>query len=141
MGGIPKLEFRADLVQSKLMQIHVETNALQAVEADALIILTFEDRKEDRFGAAELMAAGEITGKALEMTLLHDPPGIAAKRGLLAAAGKPEKFDPGVLRKVVGAAPRHLKAKSVKKVTLVLEGGHSGPEFASAAVEGAILGD
>jgi leucyl aminopeptidase len=123
------------------MQITVERKSLDQVEADALIVLVFEGRTEGRFGAANLVASGEITGKALEFTLLHHVPGIAAKRVLFAGAGKADKFDPGVLRKVAGAAVRYLKAKSVKKVALVLDGEHRSPEFSGAGVEGAILGN
>jgi leucyl aminopeptidase len=121
------------------MQITVESKPLEQIDADALIVLVFEGRTEGRFGAADLAAAGEITGKALEFTLLHHVPGFAAKRVLVAGAGKPEKFDGAVLRKLIGAAVRHLKAKSVKKVAFVLDGEHGNPELACAAVEGAIL--
>ena len=48
---------------------------------------------------------------------------------------------PPNLRKLAGAAVRHLKSKSVKRIALALESGHARPEFAAAAVEGAILGD
>src|SRR5919112_6479038 len=127
--------------QSGVMQITVLRKPLELVEADALIVLALEGRKEERFNAADLADSGEIAGKALELTLLHHVPGVNAKRVLLAGAGKPEKFDTAVLRKVVGCAVRHLKSKSVKKVALVLDAPHAKPEYATAAVEGAILGD
>jgi leucyl aminopeptidase len=73
--------------------------------------------------------------------LLHHVPGVAARRILLAGAGKPEKFDAAELRRLSGAAVRHLKSKSVKKIAFVLESGLASPENAAAAVEGAILGD
>jgi leucyl aminopeptidase len=123
------------------MQITVERKSLDQVEADALVVLVFEGRTEGRFGAANLVASGEITGKALEFTLVHQAPGIAAKRVLFAGVGKADKFDAAVLRKVAGAAVRYLKAKSVKKVALVLDGEHRSAEFAGAGVEGAILGN
>src|SRR5205807_1455602 len=55
--------------------------------------------------------------------------------------GKPDRFDPAELRKVTGAAVRLLKSKSVKNIAVSLEGPHATPEFVSAAVEGALLGD
>jgi len=122
------------------MQISLERKALDQVEAGALIVPVFEDAKEERFGARELAEAGETAGKPLEMTLLHNVPGVAAKRVLLAGAGKAEKFDPAEMRKLVGAAVRFLKPKGVKSVALALEGSRAGAAFAEAAVEGAILG-
>ena len=124
-----------------MMRITIERQSLDRIEADALIVLVFEGRKEARFGAGDLIDAGEVAGKSLELTLLHRPPGVAATRVLLAGAGKPEKFDSAELRKVVSAAVRHLKSKSVKHIALALEPEHADGEYVSAAVEGAILGD
>jgi leucyl aminopeptidase len=123
------------------MQITIERKPLESVETDALIVPVFEGEKETRFGAADLAEAGEIAGKPLEFTLLHHPPQMAARRILLAGAGKPASFDAAAMRKLAGAAVRHLKAKSVKKIALALDSGRALPEFAGAAIEGAILGD
>ena len=123
------------------MQTATERKPLEQIDADALVVLAFDGKKEERFGAGDLAEAGEISGKPLEMTLLHHPPGVLAKRVLVAGAGKPEKFDPAELRKLAGAAVRFLKGKSVKRIALALDEGLSGTEFVRAAVEGAILGD
>jgi leucyl aminopeptidase len=123
------------------MQITVERKPLKDVATGALIVPVFEGQTETRFGAAKLMETGEVTGKSGELTLLHRPEGSAAERVLLAGAGRPEKFDAAELRKLVGAAVRHLKSKSVKNVALGLDGAHTNPDYAAAAVEGAILGD
>jgi leucyl aminopeptidase len=123
------------------MQISFERKPLEQVEAGALVVPVFEGGKEERFGAGDLLDAGEITGKPLEMLLLHHVPGVAATRVLLAGAGKPEKFDPAEMRKLAGAAVRHLKSKSVKSVAMALGAEHATADFAGAAVEGAILGD
>jgi len=124
-----------------MMRITIERQSLDRIEADALIVLVFEGRKEARFGAGDLIDAGEVAGKSLELTLLHRPPGVAATRVLLAGAGKLEKFDPAELRRVAGAAVRHLKSKSVKQIALALDPEHADGEYAAAAVEGAILGE
>jgi len=124
-----------------MMQIAIETKPLEQIDAGAIIVPVFEGRKETRFGAAELADSGEVSGKLLELTLLHHPPGMAAARVLLAGAGKPEKFNPAELRKLVAAAVRYLKDKSVKSAVLALPPERAGYEFASAGVEGAILGD
>ena len=46
---------------------------------------------------AALAASGELTGKALELVLVHFPEGLDAKRLLLVGAGKPGKFSPSDL--------------------------------------------
>ena len=123
------------------MQISIEKRPLEQAPADAVIVPVFEGRKEDRFGAGDLFDSGEVSGKALELTLLHHVPGLAASRILLAGAGKAEKFDPAGMRGLAGAAVRRLKSASVKKIAMWLPPEHAAAEFAAAAVEGAILGD
>ena len=54
-----------------VMQIILERKLPEQIEADALIVPVFEGQKDARFGAGELFDSGEITGKPLEMTLLH----------------------------------------------------------------------
>ena len=125
----------------KVMRIVTESGPLEQLDTDALVVPVFEDAREERFAAAELIDSGEVTGKALELTLIHRPPGVAAKRVLLAGAGKAEKFDAAQLRRLSGAAVRFLKSKSVKRIALVLDPALANAGNASAAVEGAILGD
>src|SRR5580658_4308011 len=124
-----------------LMEITTERKPLEQVEADALIVPVLEGAKETRFGAGELCDSGEIAGKPLEFTLLHHAPGSAAKRVLLVGAGKAEKFNAAEMRKLAGAAVRYLKPKGIKRIAIALSGSYAGADFASAAVEGAILGD
>jgi leucyl aminopeptidase len=122
------------------MKTTTKQQPIEQVATEALIIPVFEGKKEQRFGAGDLFDSGEITGKVLELTLVHHPLGVAAQRVLLAGAGKSEKFDAAELRKLAGAAVRHLKSKSVKTMALALEGGWATEEYVSAAIEGAILG-
>ena len=75
------------------MKIATLQQSIDSVEADALIVPVFEEPKEQRFGADDLIQQGEVTGKSLEFTLIHHPSGTAAKRVLLAGAGKVEKFN------------------------------------------------
>ena len=123
------------------MQITTERRPVEQVEAEALIIPIFEGAKETRFGAEALVSSGEVTGKALELTLVHNPPGLAAKRVVLAGAGKVEQYNPAVLRRAVGAAVRFLKSKSIKRIAIGLDAAHATAEYAEAAVEGALLGN
>ena len=91
---------------------------------------------------AELSAAGELTGKAGEALLLHQPPGFKAKRLLLLGAGKPEKFSLHDIRNLTGTAARYLKGRGVSEFTFwfrPLQAGMSAGDAAEAAVEGAAL--
>jgi leucyl aminopeptidase len=121
------------------MQISIANDPLPQLETDALIVPVFEGRKDSRFGAEDLFDSGEITGKVGELTMLHHPPGVAAKRVVLAGAGPAEKYDTAVVRRLVGSAIRLLKVKSVRHAAFAPNPDHNGPEFAEAAVEGAIL--
>jgi leucyl aminopeptidase len=123
------------------MQITVVSQPVEQVEIDALIVPVFEEIPDKRFGAGELFSTGEVTGKALEITLLHRPAGARASRVVLAGAGKHDAFDPAAMRRLTGSVIRHLKSRSIKRAVLVPGDRHDKPEFVSAAVEGAILGD
>ena len=123
------------------MQTTIEFKPIEQIDADALIVPLFEGKREERFGAGELTDAGELTGKALELTLVHHPAGVAARRILWVGAGKPEKFGPGQLRRMCGAAARHLKSKSLRNIALALDAGQATVENVAAAVEGVVLGD
>jgi leucyl aminopeptidase len=123
------------------MQIAIERKPLEQLDTAALIVPVFEGEKEARFGAAPFIENGEVAAKPLEFTLLHSPAGMAAQRVLLAGAGKREKFDSAEMRKLISAAVRYLNGKSVKAAAVVLEGSAAAEGFASAAVEGALLGN
>ncbi len=125
------------------MQIHLDEKGAEPVECDALIALTFEGKPNDRFkdSLSDVYASGEVTGKMYEMTLVHRPAGLKAKRVLLAGSGPVEKFTSAELRRVSGAALRHLKSKSAVKIAILLDGAFATAEHVEAAVEGAVLGD
>ena len=123
------------------MQTTLLRTPYDQISTDALIVVAFEGGKDTRFGAADLYSSGEIAGKPLEFTLLHNASGVAARRVLIAGAGKAEKFDPAALRKLAGAALRYLKDKSIRRIALSLDAAYSTAAFVAAAVEGAILGD
>src|SRR5712692_7025239 len=133
------------------MQIRYESQSLAKIDTPALVTYVFEKDGRIEGSLAELDAAiggrlkqladaGELTGKTLEMTLLHYPAGLAAQRLLLVGAGKPEKFDGAVLRKLAAAALRYLKAKSVKSMVFALRVGERRAAAAQAVTEGLLLG-
>jgi leucyl aminopeptidase len=125
------------------MNINLEARPIAEVESDALVVVGFEGGPPP--GASdqvkELYESGEFTGKSCEISVLHRPAGLKAKRLVLAGGGKPEKFNSSELRKVAGAAFRSLKSKKVRSITLALDDSFRSDEYAAAAVEGAILGD
>ncbi|HMD48568.1 MAG TPA: leucyl aminopeptidase [Bryobacteraceae bacterium] len=126
------------------MNIQLETQPLSGAEADAVVIVGFESEPPaspcgDQI--KELYDSGEFTGKALEVAVLHRPAGLKAKRLVLAGGGKREKFTSAELRKVSGAVLRALKGKGVRSIVLSLDPAFRSGDFASAAVEGALLAD
>ena len=134
------------------MQIQIETQPYSSLSSDALVTYIFDKESKLDGVAAEidrgmggrlstLVASGEITGKALEMVLLHFPQGLAAQKLLLVGAGKPGKFAVSDLRKIAGSALRFLKTRGAKKLVFLAREGERGAEAVRAVTEGLILGD
>src|SRR6202050_1357791 len=128
------------------MQIHRENHPYPSIQAAAIVTYLFD--KENKIDGilsdiahamdgrlAGLVATGELTGKALEMILVHFPEGLDAKRLLLVGAGKPDKFGMSDLGKIAGAALRYLKSRGVKKFIFLTREGERGPAAAQAVVE------
>jgi leucyl aminopeptidase len=90
--------------------------------------------------AADLIASGEVTGKMLETTLLHNPPRLKAKRLLLIGGGKAKEFSSSELRKLAGAAVRNLKAKDLKSFAFVAPARDT-EDAVKSIVEGAFVGN
>jgi leucyl aminopeptidase len=131
------------------MQITLETKPFATLETGALVSYVFEDSDPIQGRIAELdqftdgllrklASGGELTGKPLEMTLIHAPRGVKASRLLLVGAGKREKFDVAALRKIAGAALRYLKSRGVKQFAFVLRENESVEVGAQAIAEGAL---
>src|SRR5580704_232545 len=120
------------------MQIQQATQPYSSTQADALVTYVFDTEhklaavveENDRAmngRLASLVATGEITGKALELVLIHFPEGLAAQKLLLVGAGKPGKFNVSDLRKIAGTALRYLKSRGVKKIAFLTGEGERGP--------------
>jgi leucyl aminopeptidase len=140
------------------MKINLNTAPLSQIETECLVVPVLDTAESNNNGdkakpkpqvqtndkavadaAADLIASGEVTGKMLELTLLHKPQGLKAKRLLLIGGGAAKKFTSAELRKLAGAAVRSLKAKELKSFVLVAPAGID--EAAKAIVEGAIVGN
>src|SRR3984957_20465248 len=118
-GGIDR-RHRAEMgtTMGTSTQVTLDSRTAAKVEAEALVSYVFESEKDGKAvegaiaeldqaagGAlAKLAAAGELTGKMLEFTLVHFAPGIAAQRVVLVGAGKREKFGTAELRRIASAA-------------------------------------
>ena len=134
------------------MQITLATQPFATIETDALVTYVFEDTDPVQGRIAEidqaangllkkLAKSGELTGKTLEMTLIHAPAGLKAERMLLVGAGKREKFDSAALRKVSGAALRYLKSRGVHNFVFAARESGTTEDTAQAIAEGAIAAD
>ncbi|MGA2182824.1 MAG: leucyl aminopeptidase [Bryobacteraceae bacterium] len=128
------------------MEVDLNTARFEEVETGALAVLSFEGAPDAAVNAAtagwlkELYDSGEFSGKAGETALLHRPAGLRAKRLLVVGAGKAGEFTPAEMRKAAAIAARMLQSKKVPRIAFAPDEGHATAEFASAAVEGAILG-
>ena len=131
------------------MQITLETQPYSQIETEALVSYLFEDSdvaqgqldELDRAAGGllrKLVQDGEVSGKMLEFTLIHGPIGLAASRFILVGAGKRDQFNVASARKVVGAALRYLKGKSIKRFTIFAREKDRTEEFAQAVAEAVI---
>ena len=131
------------------MQITLETKPYAALETEALVSYVFEETDPIQGRISELdqtangllrnlAKSGELTGKTLEMTLIHAPAGLKAARLLLVGAGKREQFTSATLRKIAGAALRYLKARSVKQLAFLVRENNATEESAQAIAEGVL---
>jgi leucyl aminopeptidase len=91
--------------------------------------------------AADLLSSGEVTCKPFEISLLHKPAQLKAKRLLLVSGGVAKKFTSYDLRRVAGAAARALKARGVHSFAFVAPSGIGGAEAVKAIVEGTFVGN
>jgi leucyl aminopeptidase len=134
------------------MQITLATLPFTTIETEALVTYVFEDTDPVQGRIAEidqaangllkkLAKSGELTGKSLEMTLIHAPAGLQAARMLFVGAGKREKFDPAALRKISGAALRYLKSRGIHHFAFVARENGATEDTAQAIAEGAIAAD
>jgi leucyl aminopeptidase len=134
------------------MNINLESRAAAAIETQALVSYVYEEDDLIRGRIAELdqsangllrrlAESGEMTGKSLEMTLVHAPAGLKAERLLIVGAGKKDKFSAGDLRKLAGAALRFLKTRGVQRMAFLAREDDASATAAEAVTQGLLLGD
>jgi len=150
------------------MNTNLSSSVPSQLETECLVVVVLDNSKEDRSekdkpaptvecadaavreAAKDVIASGELTGKAFETTLLHRPTGLKAKRLLLIGGGKAKNFSAAELRKLAGAAVRTLKSKSIHSFAMALpadgavagiSGRVSADDAVRAIVEGAFIGN
>ena len=132
------------------MQISLDSRPYAEIQTEALVSYAFEEADPVQGRVAEidqhtggllkrLAQSGELTGKTLEMTLIHAPAGVRAQRLLIVGAGKRDAFNSATLRRIAGAALRHLKSRSVKQIAFVVRESDVTEEAAQAVTEGVTL--
>ena len=134
------------------MKIEFRGGSLEQLTSSALVAYAFEGSPaasgsvgrlpaESRRLLGELEATRELSGKTLECTLIHRPPGLEAARLLVVGAGKEEKFSGAVERRLAGTAVRFLRSRGVRDLAWVVAGKGGESQGVQAVVEGALLGD
>src|SRR5690349_18653934 len=106
------------------METQLLRQPVHEIETDALIVLGFEADAPRNFEPLaglnqstggwieETYRSGEFAGKTFDISMLHRPSGLKARRLILAGCGKAAAFGSADLRRVAGAAIRQLKPKS-----------------------------
>jgi leucyl aminopeptidase len=136
------------------MKTTLSLSAPAEIEIEALVVVVLDRGEKDKpqigvdssdaaikEAAAEVLASGEAVGKSLEVTLLHNPAQLKAKKLLLLGGGKAKNFSAYELRKLAGAAVRALKSRGVKNFSFIApETGLKPEEAVKAIVEGAFVG-
>lgn len=130
------------------VEIQIESQPFSSLSTDAIVAYIFGGKEALLEGpAAELDRAiggkikpladsGELTGKFLEMVLIHYPQGLAAKKLLLVGAGKRDKFSHAELRKISGGTLRYLRSRGVKSFAFFAGEHERTPAAAQAIAEG-----
>src|SRR5947209_13839094 len=111
------------------MQVHVSNDAPTSVATGALVVPVFAGGAVDGVAAevdkllggaiADILAGGEISGKANETSLVHakDAP---FKRVLVVGLGDRATFNASALAKYAGTAVRYLGKRGVASIAIAL---------------------
>ena len=135
------------------MKINLALTPAAQTETECLVAVVLDRGEKDKTeafvsadkalqqAAAELISSGDVTGKNFEVTWLHKPSGLKAKRLLLIGGGKANKFSSSELRKLAGAAVRALKPRSLRSLAFALPEAVTPADAVRAIAEGAIVGN
>ncbi len=138
------------------MEIRVTGGDIRQAKADAIIVNLFEGVTTPRGGTgavdqalggaiSQLIAQGDIRGKAGEFTLIHTFGKVPAPRVVVAGLGKQKDFDIDAVRNLAANLARFVRKPGIKDVATIAHGaGIAGldPEACAQAIaEGALLGE
>lgn len=123
-------------------KIHAPVLAAWGFEADPIATgsVTILPR-ETRDMLQQLRTSGELTGRNLECTLIHNPRGLAAERLLVIGAGKEERFVPPHFARLSGTVARWARAKGFHTLAWLCSPGEITPENLQHLAEGAVFAD
>jgi len=136
------------------MEIKVEQGSIEASAADTLIVNLFEGvttpggatgALDRALGGAvsDLVAGGDVKGKAGEVAVLYPRGAVGARRVLVVGLGKAEAFDVEGVRRASAAAIKRARDLNAQHVATIVHGaGIGGLDAAAAAqatIEGALL--
>ncbi len=135
---------KTTLSLSSAAQVETECLALVVLdrgEKDKTEAFVSTSDKSVQQVAVELLSAGDVSGKLFEVTWLHKPAGLKAKRLLLIGGGKAKNFSTSELRKVAGAAVRALKPRTLRSLAFVVPEQIAAEDAVKAIVEGGMIGN
>ncbi len=127
------------------MEVKVEQGNILEQTADTLIVNLFDDvtTPSGATGAvdaalsgaiSELIATGDLTGKAGEVGVIYPRGTIPAQRVLVAGLGQRDDFDLEGVRRAVGKASQRARELNAKQVVTIVHGaGVAGLPVAAAA--------
>mgnify|MGYP001416420961 FL=1 len=136
------------------MKIQVEQGSIEASTADTIIVNLFEGVStpggatgavDAALGGAisDLIAGGDLRGKAGEVAVLYPRGAIAARRVLVVGLGQADSFDVEGIRRASAAAVKRARDLNARHVATIVHGAGIGGQDAAAAaqatVEGALL--
>jgi leucyl aminopeptidase len=139
----------------ELMKTSLSSASPAQVDTECLVVVVLDRGSKDKpevsvetndesvkKAAAEVITSGETVGKNCEVTLIHHPAGLKARRLLLLGGGKAQTFSGFELRRVAGTAVRTLKGRGLRSFAFVAPQANYAAELTiKAIVEGAFVGN
>ena len=136
------------------MNIHIEQGRIQESKADTIIVNLFAEvttpggatgavDKALQGAISELIAQGDLKGKAGEVAVLYPRGVIPAKRVLVVGLGKRDKFDLEGVRLAAANAIKQAQKLNAKQVATIVHGAGVGnlpvADATQATLEGSLL--
>lgn len=136
------------------MEIRIEKSAIQSSAADTLIVNLFDGvtnpggatgAVDKALGGAitDLIAGGDLKGRAGEVAVLYPRGAIGARRVLVVGLGKPDGFNLEGVRRAAAAAIQRARDLNARHVATIVHGAGIGgldvTQAAQATVEGSLL--